>query len=218
MRKVIEMMFGRARSRLARIGALIIVGCLAGCLLAACGGSGSSGFDGEPASEPQAIAEAVDQQTCIEFEAVTYCGSGAPFEGAAAEGSVEIDEPLTPVACAEIPGQDACVAEVEFRPAGFPPGTAFVVASSATVEGPWDVSSQLPPPSSGGAGPEDREAEVELPSAGGTEPPPSPLIVAVLVYFSGVAPGAPEQIDALADLEPDVAYVSRELDVVTSPP
>jgi hypothetical protein len=56
MRGVIEMFFER-RSRVLRAALLCWM-----CVAAACGGSGSSGFDGEPASgEPEAIMKAVEE-------------------------------------------------------------------------------------------------------------------------------------------------------------
>jgi hypothetical protein len=213
MKRIIDKMFGRPIAYAARLATLAALG----CMLAACGGSGSSGFDGEPAGEPETIGAAVDQGSCLELEAVTYCGSGAPFATAAGDATVQIDEPLVPVECAGVPGQDACETSVDFTSEGFPAGTAYLVASSDSFEGPWTLSSELPPPSSGSA-PEDREAAVELPTAGESAPPPSPLVVAVLVYLDALPQEAPGEVAELAELAPDVAYVSRELEVVVASP
>lgn len=209
------MILGRTAPRLARIGSVVLL--LGTCVLAACGGSGSSGFDGEPAgSEPEAITRAVDEGSCVEFAASTYCGSGASFEVQTGPASVTIDEPLTPVVCTEVPAETECMASLGFTTEGFPAGTNYLVASADSVDGPWSISADMPPPSSGGA-PEDKEAEVQLPTSGGSSPPPTPLIVAVLVYLDAPPQEAASESPLLADFAADVVYVSRALDVTAGP-
>ena len=190
----------RPASWLLMLALLVVVGC---------GGSGSSGFDGEPAgSEPDAVREAVEQGSCVEFDDMTYCGSGAPF-AVNTDATVEIDEPLTPLGCSELPDETACVASLGFTAEGFAPRTTFLVASSDSFAGLWRTSDVQPPPSSGGAS-EGRDAQVELPTPGGTSPT-TPLIVAVLVYLDGPAAEPPSEAPELADFGASVAYVSHEL-------
>ena len=183
------------------------------CLLAACGGSGSSGFDGEPASgEPDALMRAVDEGSCVEFAAVTYCGSGAPFTVDPDFATVEIEEPSTALTCTQAPEENVCEASFTFTAIGFPAGTAYLVASADSFEGPWTLSEAMPAPSTGGP-PEDRNGAVELPSGGASAPPPTPVVLAVLVYLDALPPELPSDASLLSDFSPDVVYATRELEV-----
>jgi hypothetical protein len=211
MKRVIDMSFRAAKLWIERIVVAAV-----SLAVAACGGSGSSGFDGEPAGEPQVIEKAVTEGTCFELEGVTYCGSGAPFTAPTGDGTVTIDEPAAPVECTQVPGEDACVADVDFTPDGFPGATFYLVASADSFAGPWLLSADVPPPSSGGQA-DGREVDVEVPSRPGS-PPTTPLIVAVLVYLDALPQNVPDQVVELSGLEPDVVYVSRELDVEPSSP
>jgi hypothetical protein len=188
------------------------------CALFGCGGSGSSGFDGEPATgEPDALARAVADVDCVPFENVTYCGSGAPFEVTPDFATVEIQEPSTPIPCTQSSSENVCEASVTFTPIGFAAGTAYFVASAGSFDGPWTLSNDVPAPSTGGP-PEDRPAAVELPSEGaGGAPPPSPVVIAVLVYLTSPPAELPSETLLLSDLAPDVVYASRELDVAPTP-
>ena len=185
------------------------------CVAAGCGGSGSSGFDGEPATgEPEALMRAVEEGTCLAFEDVTYCGSGAPFSIQPDFVTVEIEEPSAPITCAQS-SENVCEASVTFTPIGFDAGTIFLIASADSFAGPWTLSNDTPAPSTGGP-PEDQPATVELPSEGSSAPPPSPLVIAVLVYFT--PPGdLPSGAPVLSEFVPDVVYATGELEVSTSP-
>ena len=186
------------------------------CALVGCGGSGSSGFDGEPAQgEPDALTRAVEQGDCVPFADVTYCGSGAPFSLDPNFVTVEIEEPATPIECTQS-SENSCEASVTFTPTGFPAGTAYLVASAGSFEGPWTLSDDVPAPSTGGP-PQDRPAAVDLPSDGASAPPPSPVVIAVLVYLDSLPVEVPSETPLLSDLAPDVVYASREIEVAPAP-
>ena len=177
-------------------------------LVAACGGSGSSGFDGEPASEAEAILLALEDQSCVEFEGVTYCASAADTTVGSETATVTIEDAMTPVACAELPDETECVASLGFEPSGFPAGTVFRAATASSVDGPWTLSADVPPPSSGGQGEDERDVDVQVPSPGASGPP-APLVLAVLVYVEPVSGELPSAAPRLSDFGADVVYVGE---------
>jgi hypothetical protein len=176
--------------------------------LAACGGSGSSGFDGAPASESDAIMQAVDEQSCVVFETVVYCGSAAEVSVGGEGATVAIEDPMIPVVCTQDPEDAECVATVDIQPSGFPTGTAFRAAASHSIDGPWILSADVPPPSSGGSGGDGEAVDVQVPSAGPSAPP-QPLVVAFLIYLTPPPADLPSDAPQLSDFEPDIVYVGR---------
>jgi hypothetical protein len=64
--------------------------------------------------------------------------------------------------------------------------------------------------------PDNREVEIDLPDTGGGAPP-SPLLVAVLVFADGPPPALPAAVDQLLEFGADVVYVTSELDVAAAP-
>jgi hypothetical protein len=116
---------------------------------------------------------------------------------------------MTPVGCAAVPGDDTeCVASLGFEPQGFPAGTAYRAATAATIDGPWMLSSDVPPPSSGQSGEEGRDVDVQVPSPG-TSAPPAPLVLAVLVYVEPAQGELPVEAPRLSAFGADFAYVSE---------
>jgi len=189
---------------------------IAALLLAGCGGSGSSGFDGEASSEPEAITRALDSGTCVEFEGVSYCSSDAPADVGGDTATVGLEAASDPVACADVPDSSVCVASIGFTPDGFPEGTEFLAVWAETVDGPWVLAATTPPPAPG-SGSDGREVQATLPEpSAGT--PPSPVVFAVLVYLSSVPSDLPAVADELADFSPDFAYVTSELSVAPASP
>jgi hypothetical protein len=217
MNAITQLTIDRRRCVQSAAGALLACSALVACLLAGCGGSGSSGFDGAPASEPEAIVQAVAGGGCVEFAGVTYCGSGAPFTIGGDSGAVTIDEPQAPVACEQQQAGDTCVAALDFAVDGFPSDATYLLAVAASADGPWARDPDVPTPAMGDQSNGSREASVELPTPGGA-PPQSSLVIAVLVYAGEAPAELPLESAALADFAPDVAYVSRDLEVAASAP
>ena len=188
---------------------------LALLLVGGCGGSGSSGFDGDPGTdpsgEPMAIRQAVDQGSCVAAGGLAYCGSGATVELASASGSVEIDEPMTPIDCIAVPGAQFCNASVAFTPDGFAVATQYRVATAETVDGPWTLAPDAPAaPTGNEGGAHETTVALVVRSAGN---PPAPLVIAVLVYPDGIPQQIPFETARLAHYGAGVIFVSHDLAV-----
>ena len=203
------MRFGRARSFPTVIAALL--------LLAGCGGSGSSGFDGAIKTEPEAIERAKSEGSCVEFKGTTYCGSGAPVTIGDDSAVVDFAEASDPLPCPQLPGDPGCTATVGFDPSGFPETTVFLGAWAESERGPWTLSNvDQTAPGSGGED-EDDDVVVVLPDAGGGEP--SPLVIGVLIYLDGSLPAdSPAVSLRLRGFKPDIVYVSSVVEVSPSSP
>ncbi len=200
------MNFARVRKSLIAIAALVV---------AACGGSGSSGFDGAIKSEPEAIEKATTEGTCVDFKDTTYCASGAPVLIGDDSAAVDFDESSGPLPCPQLPGDPGCTTTVGFEPSGFPEAAVLLGAWAESERGPWTLSSvDSTVPGSGGEGDEDDDVVVVLPDAGDGEP--SPVVIAVLVYLDAVPDDAPAVSLRLRGFEPDIVYVSSEVEVAPS--
>jgi hypothetical protein len=194
-----------------RVAAILAAAALT---LAACGGSGSSGFDAAPASETEAIARARDAGVCLDFEGTTFCGPGAEAAlggGAAARLVIEAD--TGDLVCAARPGDGGCEVSLAFVPEGFPPETVFLAALAADESGPWRLAETRPPaigaPGDGAAG----DVLISLPEPGGTEP----LQVAVLVYLRPPPTDLPVEGGRLGRFGADLVYLSPRLTVEAAP-
>jgi hypothetical protein len=173
---------------------------------AACGGSGSSGFDG-PASEPEAIEQALRDGVCVEFSGTTYCASGVPVLVGDDSAMVDFAGAADPVPCAALPEAPACSAPVGFAPEGFPDATEFLGAWATSARGPWRLSGvdTAAPGSAEG----DEDVVVVLPDAAPT--PADPLVVAVLVYLGGRPGASPEVSQRLRGFRADFAYLKADV-------
>jgi hypothetical protein len=187
---------------------------LAVVLLAGCGGSGSSGFDGAADSEPDAIRQANDEGTCVEFDGIEYCASGAPVAVGDDSAVVDFDQPSDPLPCAALPDDPACSTSVGFSPDGFPPGTTFLGAWAESENGPWTLSSTevLDPGGGEPSSDADRDVVVLLPDAGGSTP--EAVIVAVLIYVGPLPADLPAVSLRLRGFAPDYVYFTGDVAVV----
>ena len=202
---VIRMMAGR-RLRGTTLPAILTL-----WLVCACGGSGSSGFDEEPAGEPEAITQAADGEACVAFAGTTYCAMGAFFELEGDSVSLDIDPSSAPLACTAMPEEDACTVMVTVLPQDLPAGAAVLVAAAETAYGPWRASEDGPSSSSGDTHVQ-VDTQIEVPASGGV-PAEASLVIAALVYLDGAPAEVPAETPTLADLGPDVVFVSAELEV-----
>ncbi|HYC01184.1 MAG TPA: hypothetical protein VEC57_18760 [Candidatus Limnocylindrales bacterium] len=192
------------RTCLAALHRTLIAASLA--IVAACG-SGSSGFDGEAA----AIEAAAEFGICLEFEGTTYCGSGAELRlDDDDDGRVAIEQPGREIECSEVPSEDVCVGSVTFTTEDLPAGTAYLVATGASAEGPWNIAEDVPAPGSGAPN-EDRSTDVEVPTMPGA--PQETIVVAVLLYLDGLPHDVPHGAARLSDFGADAVYVTGELDL-----
>lgn len=97
-------------------------------VLAGCGGSGSSGFDSAVNSEPEAIRKANDEGSCVAFDGIDYCASGAPVVLDGDSAVVDFDQASDPLPCSSLPDDPACSTSVGFSPDGFPPDSIYLGA------------------------------------------------------------------------------------------
>jgi hypothetical protein len=190
---------------------------IAALLAAGCGGSGSSGFDALPASEPEAITRVIGRDQCLGFEGTTYCGSQAQAPIDTAEvASIRIDDPGDPLVCAGLRESPACATSLPFVPDGFPEGTVFLAAHGDVESGPWTLTETEPTPIFQDPNVPVRQNVTIVMPAGSH--PPEPLLVAVLVYLGRVPEVLPPIAPSLADFSADVVYVGPRLEIKSTEP
>lgn len=200
-----------------RLSLFATVGILATLVLCDCGGSGSSGFDSAVNSEPEAIRKASKEGSCVAFEGIDYCASGAPVTVDDDSAVVDFAPAADPLPCASLPDDPACSTSVGFSPDGFPPGTTFLGAWAETENGPWTLSSTESTMPGGGepSSDDDRDVVVLLPEAGGSTP--EAVIVAVLVYVGPLPSDLPAVSLRLRGFSPEYAYLSSNVAVEADP-
>jgi hypothetical protein len=197
------------RLRNGSIAASLLAALLLG--LAGCGGSGSSGFDAV-ASEATAIQHVIDAGDCTDFDAQTFCASGAtatgPFKGAL----VKIEPKQEPLVCEGLPIAEKCTAPLAFTTEGFDEPTSLLAAVSQTEHGPWTIANvEVSEHVDGIGGP--RTVSIQVPGRT-DETEPTPLIAAVLVYDGTPPEGLPATAQHLSDFGVDLVYVSQRLEIV----
>ena len=118
-------------------------------VLAACGGSGSSGFDVAPgAFEAMLIDHAIAEQRCVEGDdGLLICPSGVPAPGpdggmhTPAPGDVRVDAGFaSEVDCL---AGEACTLPVAISTAGLPEGAQLRVAVRASSAHVWQVGEPI---------------------------------------------------------------------------
>jgi len=179
---------------------------------AGCGGSGSSGFDVSPlTSEDQAVARAVDQQRCVEFQLQTFCASGVEPEAGEFQGaSVTIQQqPQDPLVCDGRNTSKECTASLQFTTEGFTIPNSLLAAVAQSEHGPWQlvpltVSDNLTGP---------RVVSITVPGNADASSP-TPVIAAVLIYVGTAPETVPQTADHLAGFGVDLVYVSPRLEIV----
>ncbi len=174
-----------------------------------CGGSGSSGFDVSPLTEPQAIARAIDTNDCVVVDDETICASGVePDAGTFRGATVTIEPSGEPVVCeAATPSKD-CTASLEFRTEGFTSPNSLVAAVAETERGPWvrvpvTVSEDVTGP---------RTVSITVPARDQGRRK-KPILAAVVVYAGPPpesVPAASEHLDAFGG---DLVYVSQRFEI-----
>ncbi len=182
--------------------------------LAACGGSGSSGFD--IANENAAIERALETRECVGFENLIVCPADAV---APAHGPEHVDTNLDPtgsVSCEQRSPGGRCNFMLAFAPVGFPPDTIFRVASRRSDPGaPWAIG--VEPVRSGFGSAPSYEVQVELDVPVGDAPGPGVSVqFAVLAFIEPRAP-LPTEVERLVVSGADYAFVTAPLTAETQP-
>jgi len=190
-----------------------LLSALTAAALAACGGSGSSGFDITPAAENLTIEQALAQRECIaETHTLAICPADAgALSTPGAPGSadqVEVDVPLgeaNSLSCASANGGAVCTVPLSFTTMGFPPGASFRVATrQVNPDGVWTIAA--PPVPSGDAAEAELTTSLDLPVGAGA------VQLAILVFVdSGHIPGS--SIATLAQSGADFAFVTPPVSV-----
>ena len=176
-------------------------------LLAACGGSGSSGFDVAPGGfEATLIDRAITENRCVDgADDLLICPSGVPVP--------DPQDPMLPGpdelrVDAGFAGEVACTSEVctvslGVTIEGLPAGSEVRVASRSAGTDVWRIGEPLAVSSSGGGN------GVETPvvgSAGGEAMAGDEVQVAVLVFVPPLAP-VPAEVAELSETGARYAFV-----------
>jgi len=182
-------------------------------ILSACaGGSGSSGFDINAATEPAVIQRVLDDRDCLVRRGLTICPAAesgdstptaptpsmTPSPGQAPRIDTQIDS-TTALTCTPQTSDASCRLTVRFTTAGFAPDTIFVVAARGNEDGaPWSLYDTSE------AAPGDRVALVRVPLQG------LEAQLAILVFATTPA-NLPDEVNELADSGAASAYVTQVL-------
>lgn len=182
-------------------------------VLAACGGSGSSGFD--ITSENAAIERALETQECVVFEGLMVCPADAV---APADGPEHVDTSFDhagSVSCGQRSPGGPCNFMLRFAPVGFPPGTIFRVAARRTEpEGPWEIGTEAPNANPFGDPSFDGEVDLDVPSGA-----PSAEVSVQFAVLAFIEPPAslPTEVDHLLDSGAEYAFVTGPVTAETQP-
>lgn len=178
--------------------------------LAACGGSGSSGFDiSSPLTEDAVIAAVVDTGECGESGGLAICRAGDTAEAMpgmptplpSADPAIDLVRPQSDgLACVPSTEDGSCDILVSFLPGNLPGATYRVAVRGTEPRSDWVVAPEV----AFAGGP--FEAVVRVPQGVDT------IQIAVLVFDGGrdVEPGA---IETLASSGATFAFVSGDLAV-----
>lgn len=126
-------------------------------LLAACGGSGSSGFDVAPGLEAPLIERAIAEQRCVEGDGgLSICASGVPVPNpdggmhTPGPGELRVDASFAgEVDCGPTGG---CATSLEVAIAGLPVGAEVRIAARSAGASFWRVGEPIEVQSSAGGG------------------------------------------------------------------
>lgn len=117
--------------------------------LAACGGSGSSGFDITPLAENAVIAGVLASGQCEASGALLICAAGdrpattpgLPSPTPSGGRDVQLDVPATDsLSCSLAPADGGCVFVLSFSPSGLPADAVYRAAvRAASSDDPWTI-------------------------------------------------------------------------------
>ena len=189
-------------------GLLILLG------LTACGGSGSSGFDGPHTdtlsasrlAENALIAEVIDNGVCMQVDTLNVCPTNTRITSTGAE----VDTPLSPmppsISCSQRPSNPACTVAVTFTPQGFARTQRFFVAARPLLSNaPWQRGNTTVVTGPVSASRLDAVLEVPAPAAQQT----TADILVVLLVVADPLVTVPAQFDQLEDSGADFAIVTQ---------
>jgi len=190
--------------RARRTSALLLLTVLA----AACGGSGSSGFDVGPGGfEATLIDRAIAENRCVEgADDLLICPSGVPVP--VRQGDPTLPGPNELRVDAGFAGEvdctsDVCMVSLGIAVEGLPAGAAVRVAVRSAGAGVWRVGEPLAVSSAGGG--DGLETPV-LGGAGGEAMAGDEVQVAVLVFVPPLGP-VPAEVSELSETGALYAFV-----------
>lgn len=189
---------------------------LAAAYLAACGGSGSSGFDVSPLIEDEAIETALDAGECAQIRALQICPASDPtgqIPGNAPgpapsgdRGAVFEVPPTDALDCIVEATSELCSFTLSFQTLGLPEDASFrtAVRALAPQAGGWVVGADSVAPGSS------QQIALEIP-AGATS------VQVALLAFSGGGDTEPGPVQTLEDTGASYAVVTGPLGVFRLP-
>lgn len=176
-------------------------------LLAACGGSGSSGFDVAPGLEAPLIERAIAENRCVEGDGLLICPSGVPAPGP--DGGMNVPGPSEVRVEAGFAGEvdcdasSSCTLPVTVSTETLPPGAQLRVAVRSTDPDVWQVGEPIE------VEPSNEGDVVVTPVEVGIAGDPAPggeAQVAVLVFLPPLGP-VPAQVMELRETGASYAFV-----------
>lgn len=178
-------------------------------LLAACGGSGSSGFDVAPgASEAPLIERAIAENRCVEGEGgLLICPSGVPAPGP--DGGMHMPGPSEVSVEVGFAGEvdcgagDGCTVPVTVATEGLPEGAQLRIAVRASGAEVWQVGDPLALQSSSAG--DDVVTSVAVEPTGAAQ-------VAVLVFLPPLG-AVPAEVKELRETGASYAFVLAPLEL-----
>lgn len=202
--------------RVRRLTGVTVPGLLLALGLAACGGSGSSGFDVTPgAFEAPLIERAIAEQRCVAGEGeLLICPSGVPVPDpdggmhTPSPGALRVDAGLESEVDCNASG--ACMLVLGVAVEGLPEGAEVRVALRAADDAPWRVGEPLVLPVSSA------EGGVVTPVGGdltGGVVPGDAVQVAVLVFVPPLGE-VPVEVSALSETGARYAFVLPSVTLV----
>lgn len=193
--------------RVRRLGGVTVPALMMACLLAACGGSGSSGFDVTPgAFETPLIERAIAEQRCVDGAGdLLICPSGVPAPGpdggmnAPGPSEVRVEAGLAGAVDCGVGG--ACTVPVAVVTEGLPEGAQQRVAVRTVGSELWQVGAPLElQPADGG------DAVVTPVELTGGAVPGEEVQVAVLIFVPPLG-AVPSEVHALSETGARYAFV-----------
>lgn len=176
-------------------------------LLAACGGSGSSGFDVAPGLEATLIGRAIAENRCVEGDGLLICPSGVPAPGP--DNGMNVPGPSEVRVEAGLAGEvdcstgSTCTLPVTVSTDGLPEGAQIRIAVRASDADVWQVGEPIEVQSSSGGDGTVTPVDVEL---AGESAPGSEAQAAVLVFLPPIGV-VPTQVQELRETGASYAFV-----------
>lgn len=181
--------------------------------LAACGGSGSGGFDIEDA----AIAGALEQGRCVEHSNLMICPTDSSSGPVAMPGSgpIMVNTGLDPsgvILCTPVGDGSTCRVDVPIQAAGFTAAGQVRVAARTEPDGVWQVGDPIA--FQGDASSPRFDASVRIPLPDRNFPAAQIAVQLAVLVFLEMPGEVPAEVHELSQTGADIAFVTVQFMVI----